>query len=756
MRRTWLGLGIGCLALTSGCAPPAPAPRAASAPAASPAELPPTKRDGTPYLWRAVAIRGGGFVTGVAFSPVERDLAYARTDVGGAYRYDGKTREWTPLTDMFGRVETSFTSIESIAPDPRDPNKVYAAAGSYVARWAPNGVILRSSDRGATWARTQMPFRMGGNEAGRSIGERLAVDPRRTDVLFFASRQRGLWRSSDAAVTWTQVESFPIRESDDDVGLGFVLFDANSGADGAPTPTLYVGVASGSGGVYVSHDAGLTWRALPRQPQNLIAHHAALDADGLLYLSYANGPGPQGLTRGAVYRFDPKSGLFSNITPVTPTEDDPFGYAGLALDPRHPGTLLVTTMDRWARGDEIFRSSDRGRHWTPLLAKALRSSEDAAYLRWGKEQLGPPGWMGDIALDPFDSRRALLASGRGVWSSDDVTATERGQRSRWTFNDRGLEQTIATRVVSPPRGAALLSGVGELCGFRHDDLEQPPPRGMFANPVCHTTTGLDYAALEPERIARVGNVWGEGKHGALSSDGGSNWVPFQSEPEGSEGGGVIAVSADGSTLLWVVKRGPAAYSSDQGASWHTVSGLPLPQNSAGFVPVNLRAAADRVDSRKFYVFDCAAGTLYVSDDGARRFSLAVQGLPVLADWEQTSGAIETMPGVEGEIWLSTGEQVYRSIDAGRSFQALASVEESYALGFGRAAPDRANLSVFLSGRVKGTTGFFRSDDLGATWVRLNDDQHQFGFVSAISGDLKRFGRVYIGSGGRGILYGDPR
>ena len=51
---------------------------------------------------------------------------------------------------------------------------------------------------------------------------------------------------------------------------------------------------------------------------------------------------------------------------------------------------------------------------------------------------------------------------------------------------------------------------------------------------------------------------------------------------------------------------------------------------------------------------------------------------------------------------------------------------------------------------------FRSIDAGQTWVRINDDQHQRGHAgdTAITGDPRIFGRVYIGTNGRGIIYGD--
>jgi hypothetical protein len=42
---------------------------------------------------------GGGFVPGIVFNPSVKGLAYARTDIGGAYRLNSDDT-WTPLTDF--------------------------------------------------------------------------------------------------------------------------------------------------------------------------------------------------------------------------------------------------------------------------------------------------------------------------------------------------------------------------------------------------------------------------------------------------------------------------------------------------------------------------------------------------------------------------------------------------------------------------------------------------------------------------------
>jgi hypothetical protein len=55
----------------------------------------------------------------------------------------------------------------------------------------------------------------------------------------------------------------------------------------------------------------------------------------------------------------------------------------------------------------------------------------------------------------------------------------------------------------------------------------------------------------------------------------------------------------------------------------------------------------------------------------------------------------------------------------------------------------------------GLRGIFRSDNTGRAWVRINDDQHQWGLLLHITGDPKQYGRVYVGTHGRGTLYGDP-
>ena len=79
--------------------------------------------------------------------------------------------------------------VESIAPDPSDGSTVYAAVGEYMT--SGNGQGLEPNDRGASWARHAIGVPMGGNSDGRSMGERLAVDPNLPTRLFFARAAKG-------------------------------------------------------------------------------------------------------------------------------------------------------------------------------------------------------------------------------------------------------------------------------------------------------------------------------------------------------------------------------------------------------------------------------------------------------------------------------------------------------------------------------------------------------------------------------------
>src|ERR1022692_3081168 len=146
------------------------------------------------YSWQNAQIVGGGFVDGLVFSPVQRGLAYARTDIGGGYRWDASARQWIPLMDFTGFNDWNTLGVESIAADPANPQKVWAAAGEYSQTWAGDGQLLRSDNQGRTWQITDLPIQLASNQDGRDMGERLAVDPRDDRVLYLASPANGLWR----------------------------------------------------------------------------------------------------------------------------------------------------------------------------------------------------------------------------------------------------------------------------------------------------------------------------------------------------------------------------------------------------------------------------------------------------------------------------------------------------------------------------------------------------------------------------------
>jgi hypothetical protein len=99
--------------------------------------------------------------------------------------------------------------------------------------------------------------------------------------------------------------------------------------------------------------------------------------------------------------------------------------------------------------------------------------------------------------------------------------------------------------------------------------------------------------------------------------------------------------------------------------------------------------------------------------------------------------------------------LYHSTDAGATFAKLGTVSEAYSLGLGKAAPGKNYPALYLAGKVDQFQALFRSDDEGKHWVRINDDQHQYGWINHVTGDPRIYGRVYFGTGGRGVVYGDP-
>ncbi|HSX57135.1 MAG TPA: hypothetical protein VLG14_17655, partial [Sphingomonas sp.] len=352
-----------------------------------------------PYRWQNVKVGGGGFSPGVIFSRAERGLAYLRTDIGGAYRWDARAQRWIPLQDGMG--ESNYHGIESVAADPRNPDIVYLAAGMY--RGGP-AAILRSADRGVSWRTVPAPFKMGGNEPGRGLGERLVIDPANPAILYFGSRFDGLWRSTDSGETWSKVAGFPhtgrpapAERWSSNAGVSFVLFDRSSAKDGK-SRTLYAAVADPDGqGLYRSTDGGESWTKLPGGPAGLMPVKGDIADDGRLVVAYSNWMGPNGVSGGAVWRL--AGGQWTDITPRGGGHGG--GYMAISLAHGAPGTLAVATMN--AHPDTAYVSTDWGDSWTDIGKNSHRDISAAPWLRFDVKEADFGHWIAGLAVDPFDA-----------------------------------------------------------------------------------------------------------------------------------------------------------------------------------------------------------------------------------------------------------------------------------------------------------------------------------------------------------------
>jgi xyloglucan-specific exo-beta-1,4-glucanase len=698
-----------------------------------------------------IKMGAGGFVTGIVIHPQAPHTVYARTDNGGLFRLDtnnSNNQKWQQLIvyDRIG-VETS-RSVESIAIAPNDPDLLYATVGYFTHEKEEKiyGYLLKSEDKGATWSVLDLSLPMSGNGEWRWVGERLAVDPHNSDIVYYGSSLDGLWRSVDGGKSWSQVSTdlVPLGESFGKTvnlpGVTFVEFDAATVANGK-TQTIYVGV-SGQG-VYRTTDGGNTWQALSNNNfSQLVPQQGEVINNGELVVTFYDSQRQR--KNGSVWKF-----AGNNWQDITPKKQE--NYSALAVDPNNPNHLLVAINRLTPHG--VFRSTDGGKSWQNFKNMQEQLPWWPDWTFWGL--------TGDLAISPQNSSQVWLTTGIGVWQTQQIEQ----KPVVWSANIDGIEQTVAFDGISTPGGATLITAIADWDGFRYTDITQTPQTNHNGGEFS-TSTSIAYSYNNPDFIVRVGGNPSkpEQKVAGFSADNGVTWQNFPSIVNGNHpqdlGFGNIAVSATNTqNIVWQPTKSVAPYyTKDGGNTWTKIPYFQ--QRFKGGVHTHLwnrqqALAADSVEGSTFYLFHYANGELLRTDDGGENWVVANQNsiLPLEVKKDAT---VRAMPGVAGEVWISLNDKgLYKSSDRGTTFTEIPGVEQAKVFDFGKAADGQTNPTILIQGKVNGQLGVFASTDLGQNWVKFSDlPTHYLSGITTLIGDRNTFGRVYIGTTGNGFLYGD--
>ncbi len=731
--------------------------------------VPAVSEAGSAYEWRRLPLGAGGLVTGLVIHAGSAAM-YARTDVGGAYRYEAATGTWQQMLLAGSVPDIDPTlgdySVESIAVSPADPNVVLLSVGGddnpgQDEALPTTGRVLRSADGGHTWSASTNHFFISGNEDHRRRSERLAIDPLHPQRVLLGTRRQGLWESADGGASFHQINAalVPVglvsKPDGDRAGVTFATFDP------AARGRVFVGV--GGVGVLRSDDDGASWRTIVGVlDATQVPFEGTVTAGRLLVATttvVGDDPGDIGV-------YDSTSGTFTHLVPDGRSSD----WSG-AVDPSNPKHIVIA--DEAVRSGHLWRSVDGGVTWGQLDVAI-----DAAGIPW-LDQTDLANYMsiGRLVFDPNVHGRLWFAEGMGVWRTDDfVDTSAKPSRMTWHLDSRGIEELVIADVAAPA-GAGPITVAADRQGFQSTSLAVYPSKPLV-DAKFGGGTDLDFSGRHPNALVWIGaeyNVYFDKSRvarGAISLDSGATWKELPNLTKNMFGGNVAVSATDPANIVWLptyflspfeyLQQGKGLYvTTNGGGSWknETVDGK---NNFHRFLWWLGREAlaSDKVEGGVFYLQNDTK-EFYVSTDGGVSWKKAANAAPCLeANGCHVLGQIVAAPHKAGEVWSSVGDEgLYRSRDRGATpWQKIPGVDAVRSFGFGAPLAAGGPDVVYLYGRANGDAklGVWRSTDDGRTWQLLGRTPLDlYAKVTTVNGDASIPGRVYVGFGGNGVVYGDP-
>lgn len=656
-----------------------------------------------PYQYHNLPIGGGGYVTGFVMHDRVPDLLYARTDIGGIYRFDFTKTEWISLGDGITHEDLAPSFPLALALDPNHPERLYMACG--LGRiYSENGWFYRSDDYGKSFVRFPLPCRVHGNDPGRGTGKRMVVDPNDENVIYFATQTAGLLRSSDRGETWDRIDiasaSHPVPETN--LTFVFLSDDSNIIVVGTNGEANHLTDDMRGPSLYVSYNRGTAFKELKQpkvkpgdytSPMGFVGHRYAFTGRYLFIAMNHTVPGTyfrwEGYSSdsarmigGKVLRYELVGGQLTNVTDVTPELPQygisssglcECGFGGIAVSPATPGRVLLSTLDHRKGGEMILESYDYGDSWR-LNLKNLETGNMTFHTPYMRPENNGGGslihWLTDICADPFNPNRAWFNTGTGIfWTHNLFTSNY-----NWEDCCSGLENTVHLGVFAPTGGRCqVLDACGDLGGFAFTNLTE-----YCTNTFCDfkkdrfiTALTCDYVDQYPNIcIASVRGNWSGKTTGGIikSTNGGGKWELLP-EPRGLNpqidrlldridrpncNSGWAAISADGETIVWALAFGQKlpvealVFTKDNGETWKR--SRVTDRNGISVMNTNIKPFADRTDPNRFYAFDSNGG-MYISLNGGESF----RGTEVPAEFPEVNlASLEgrfqlDIRGVSGEV-----------------------------------------------------------------------------------------------------------